>query len=114
MTPKTTESTYAASLERSLLDAGYAGAELGERYAAAIKLARSLAAKMDDLELHGWLNAAGKPDTATAGQYLRALDALGLVPPKRSASAAPERTARDRERRSSVSSFRERHLKVVG
>lgn len=107
--------TYAESLEKSLLEGGYLSPGPGARYAAAVKLARSLAAKMDDLEQHGWLNSADKPDTATAGQYLRALEALGLVPPKRAASAAPERAATsDGERRKSVSSFREKHLRVVG
>lgn len=107
--------TYAESLERSLLDGGFLRADAGARYAAAIKLARSLAAKMDDLERNGWLNTAGRPDTATAGQYLRALEALGLVPPKRAASAAADRPARDEDnRRKSVSSFRQKHLRVVG
>lgn len=107
--------TYSESLERSLLEGGYLSPETAARYAAAVKLARSLAAKMDDLERHGWLNSADKPDTATAGQYLRALEALGLVPPKRAASAAADRPARDEgNRRKSVSSFREKHLRVVG
>lgn len=118
MMPQVPESngvSYAESLERSLADAGYIGTELGSRYAAAVKLARSLAAKMDDLERHGWLNSIDRPDTATPGQYLRALEALGLVPPKRAAQAPEKERRQEGARRSSVSSFRERHgLRVVG
>lgn len=112
--PSSVETSYAESLERSLVDAGYVCSDLEVRYAAAIKLARSLAAKMDDLERHGWLNAAEKPDTTTAGQYLRALETLGLVPPKRTAAATEKPAADSGKRRKSVSSFREKHLRVVG
>lgn len=106
--------TYAGALERSLLEAGYLSGEAAARYAASIKLARSLAAKMDDLERNEWLNAIGKPDTATAGQYLRALEALGLTPPKRATGgAAKSDEGRGADRRGSVASFREKHLKVV-
>lgn len=113
--PDVERQTFAESLERSLMDGGYLGRDLEARYAAAIKLARSLAAKMDDLEGNGWLNEANRPDTATPTQYLRALEVLGLVPPKRAASAAPEKPERERGRqRKSVSAFREKHLRVVG
>lgn len=90
--------TFSGTLETSLRSAehllGPSGAVL-PRYAAQVELARGLAAKLDDLAAHAWLNAAGKPDTSTAGQYQRALDALGLTPSSQQGKQA--RTAPRRE-----------------
>lgn len=114
MTGSALETTYAEALEESLAEAGYLSGIMASRYAAPIRLARSLARKMDDLEARAWLNAAGKPDTATAGQYLKALEVLGLVPPKR-AAGSPERVGGGDggTGRKPLSKWRDSHLKVV-
>lgn len=91
--------TFTDSLEESLRSADHLMSAAGTvlpRYAAQVGLARALAAKLDDLAVHAWLNAAGKPDTSTAGQYQRALEALRLTPAsegKAAVSRAPRQSS---------------------
>lgn len=101
------------SLESSIAAAPHLTGPGSERYAAALGLARALADKLDDVEAHGWTNSAGKPDTTTAGQYLRALDAVGLTPGKAPSSPAGARPASDGGKRP-LSSFRRARFEAVG
>lgn len=101
----------AEALEASLLEAGYLSGERSRRYAAAIELARALASRMDKLESAGWLNEKGNPDTATAGQYLRAIEALKMCPASEKAEGA---RGAARPARGSLAEFREKGLRVVG
>lgn len=103
--------TNAEALEASLGEAGYLSGERSRRYAAAIELARALAARMDKLEAAGWLNEKGNPDTATAGQYLRAIESLKMCP---AAEKGSDKRGGERKHRSSLAEFREKGLRVVG
>ena len=106
--------SYSESLEESLADNGYLSGEKARRYAALLKLARSLAAKMDDLEEHGWLNAADRPDTTTATQYLKVLETLKLAPPavERADGRQSDHRA-PRAAREPLAAFRAKSFKVV-
>lgn len=102
--------THAGALEKSLAAADPSISSANSRYRASVELARYLARKMDEIEASGGLNAAGKPDTATPGQYLRALEAIGLTPSK--AEQAPKRDAQAPARRP-LSSFRTQRFREV-
>lgn len=107
---------FVAALETSLRSADHLLSAAGTvlpRYAAQVELARSLAAKLDELAANAWLNAAGKPDTSTAGQYQRALDALRLSPSSEKGRAAAPRAPRQA---SPLSRFtaRKQDLEAVG
>ena len=82
-------------------------------YSAAVSLAMTLAARVDALEASGWVREDGKSDTTTAGQYLRALEALGLTPPRQRAAKA-QAPAKARPGRGSIADFRARGIRVVG
>lgn len=82
-------------------------------YSAAVSLAMTLAARVDALEARGWVREDGKSDTTTAGQYLRALEALGLVPP-RQRTAKAQTPAKAKPGRGSIADFRARNIRVVG
>lgn len=108
--------TFGDSLEESLRSADHLLSAAGTvlpRYAAQVELARSLAAKLDDLAANAWMNAAGKPDTSTAGQYQRALEALRLTPASEGKSAHAVRSAKQA---SPLSRFTDRRqpLEAVG
>lgn len=82
-------------------------------YSAAVSLAMSLAARVDALEARGWIREDDKADTTTAGQYLRALEALGLTPPKKRPPKA-QNAPGARRGRGSIADFRSRNIRVVG
>lgn len=82
-------------------------------YSAAVSLAMTLAARVDALEARGWVREDGKSDTTTAGQYLRALEALGLTPP-RQRTAKAQTPAKAKPGRGSIADFRARNIRVVG
>lgn len=84
------------------------------QYAASVALGRSLAARMDELEAGGWLNEADKPDTTTAPQYLRVLDALRLTPAALAKSQAGPQTSKATRRESSLEAFRRKSFTAVG
>lgn len=82
-------------------------------YSAAVSLAMSLAARVDALESRGWVREDGKADTTTAVQYLRAIEALGLTPPRQRPAKAQE-AQRPKRGRGSIADFRARNMRVVG
>lgn len=103
---------HSSAFERALAAAPADVRARDGRYAAAVELARSLAEKMDQVEASGGLNAAGKPDTTTATQYLRALEALGLTVDK--APAARRGPSGDAAAKRSLDAWRRERMRVVG
>lgn len=91
---------------------GEDGSLLSE-YSAAVSLAMSLAARVDALEARGWVREDGKADTTTAAQYLRALEAIGLTPPRQRPAKAQDAPKQKRDR-GSIAEFRARNIRVVG
>ena len=82
-------------------------------YSAAVSLAMALAARVDALEASGWVREDGKSDTTTAGQYLRALEALGLTPPRQRPAKA-QAPAKSQAPKGSIAEFRARGIRMVG
>lgn len=110
------EGTNFDRLRSAVAAAGHLHGEDGSllpEYSAAVSLAMSLAARVDALEARGWVREDGKSDTTTAGQYLRALEALGLTPPRQRAAKA-QAPAKARPGRGSIADFCARNIRVVG
>lgn len=110
------EGTNFDRLRAAVSEAGHLHGEDGSllpEYSAAVSLAMSLAARVDALESRGWVREDGKADTTTAAQYLRALEALGLTPPRQRPVKAQD-TPKTKHGRGSIADFRARNMRVVG
>lgn len=83
------------------------------RFAANVALGRTLASRMDFLQANDFMRADDKPDTTTASQYLKCLEALRLTP----ASAARGGAKLDAAKpvaESALDGFRRRSFQAVG
>lgn len=110
------EGTNFDRLREAIAAAGHLHGDDGSllpEYSAAVSLAMSLAARVDALESRGWVREDGKADTTTAAQYLRALEALGLTPPRQRPVKAQD-TPKTKRGRGSIADFRARNMRVVG
>ena len=96
--------SFSETFEAALSDADWLRDGTGliaPKWAATVRLARSLAERLDRLEQNDWLNAADKPDTTTVTQYLKVLDSLKLNPSSDKAVKAEPK----RRRASSLDAF---------
>lgn len=110
------EGTNFDRLREAIAAAGHLHGEDGSllpEYSAAVSLAMSLAARVDALEARGWVREDEKADTTTAAQYLRALEALGLTPPRQRPAKAQD-APKTKRGRGSIAEFRARNIRVVG
>ena len=83
------------------------------RYAANVALGRTLAARMDFLQANDFMRADDKPDTTTASQYLKCLEALRLTPASAARGGARLEQAKPAAE-SALDSFRRRQFRAVG
>ncbi|MFQ6859283.1 MAG: hypothetical protein ACLRO5_01315 [Collinsella sp.] len=83
------------------------------RFAANVALGRTLAARMDFLQANDFMRADDKPDTTTASQYLKCLEALRLTPASAARGGAKLEQAKPASE-SALDSFRRRQFKAVG
>lgn len=83
------------------------------RYAANVALGRTLAARMDFLQSNDFMRADDKPDTTTASQYLKCLEALRLTPASAARGGARLEQAKPAAE-SALDSFRRRQFRAVG
>lgn len=67
---------------------------------------------MDFLQMNDFMRADDKPDTTTASQYLKCLEALRLTPA--AAAKGGAKTEQARPAQSSLDAFRRRSFKAVG